>query len=103
MNVVIQASHPTTRDDGAPLPSSELRGWRVETKLAAATDWTPTGPELDASSTSQTIQNVPKGAWQYRAFWIDTDAQESDPSSVVDLAVGAAKPSPGSITATPSG
>jgi hypothetical protein len=102
-NVNITATHPTTRTDGSP---GQAVTWRVESKLASApsTAWAAVGGPQPVAATGITQQNVANGEWQYRGFWKDSDGQESAPSLVATITVGApsvpAPLNPGSLSLT---
>lgn len=98
--VKVTVVHPTERLDNTP---GVVSTWRVETKLAAATDWSPLGGTRPAAETELFVDNVPGPSLiMFRAFWTDPEGQESDPNETMLEIEPPAPPSrlkPGSISA----
>lgn len=76
-NIKATLTHPTTRADGSALPIGELKHVVLETRAEAATVWAQVGAPMLPAELSRTIQNVPGGAWRYRATWVDTQDRAS--------------------------
>lgn len=98
-NIKAVLTHPTTRADGSPFPSAELKHVVLETKASAATVWTAVGGPMLPNELTRTIQNVSGGVWDYRATWVDTQDRASVPAAA-QISVPISGPNAGNLTVT---
>jgi hypothetical protein len=96
-SILVTLTHPTTRADGSPFPLAELKHVVLETKAQAATTWAAVGAPMLPSALTRTVQNVPGGAWLYRATWVDTQDRASSPAEA-QISVPISGPNAGTIT-----
>jgi hypothetical protein len=96
--VLVTLVHPTTRADGSAFnPATDLKNVILEEQAQGATTWTAVGAPMLPTELTRTVQNVPGGAWNFRATWVDTSNRSSAPAqATISVPIGA--PNAGTIT-----
>jgi len=86
-DAILTWSHPTTYEDGTPLPVSEILGTIVYYGTTAGGPYT-TSVSVPAPATTVTITNLAKGNWYFVATCIATNNLESIKSNEVVKSIG---------------
>lgn len=92
-NVVLTWTPPTTRDDGAPLPVSEIAEQIISVRNVALPDFTEVA-RVAGTVSQAPFPNTPGGTWMWRVVVVDTDSQSSAPADSNELTIPVSAPSP---------
>lgn len=79
-NVKVVIAYPTTRTDGFAFAASEVASVLLEEKASSATTWAAVGAPMAPGELTRTVQNIPAGAWDFRATLTDTQGRVSAPA-----------------------
>jgi hypothetical protein len=93
-DAIVSWSHPTTYEDGSPLPVSEILGTVIYYGTTAGGPYS-SSLSVPAPATTVTITNLAKGNWYFVATSIATNNLESAKSNEVVKSVASnSKPRP---------
>lgn len=82
---------PTTREQGGPLPPTEIDKVQVQASADGGTNWVNAGDVLPTDPQTFTMSDLDIGTWMFRVIVIDTNAVPSQPA---DITVNVADDSP---------